>query len=65
MTRAASTRALVRVNAAVNAIGVFPALTAVGAVAVVNLTTLKWCMPVVRPSPSHEQALLEIVGNNS
>jgi len=22
-------------------------------------------MPVVRPSPSHEQALLEIVGNNS
>jgi len=65
MTRATSTRALVKVNAAVNAIGVFPALTAVAANAVVKLTTLRWCMPVVRPSPSHEQALLEIVGNNS
>jgi len=65
MTRANSTRALVRVNAAVGAIGVFPALTAVANDAVVNLTTLRWVMPVVRLSPSHEQALLEIVGNNS
>jgi len=65
MTRNTSTKALVTVNAAVNAIGVFPALTAVGADAVVNLTTLRWCMPVVRPSPSHEQALLEMFGNNS
>jgi len=64
MTRTISTRALFRVNAAVAANGVFPALTAVPNDAVVNITT-RWVMPVVRPSPSHEQALLEIVGNNS
>jgi len=65
MTRATSTRALVRSAANLGANGSFPAVTAVANDAVVNLTTLRWCMPVVRPSPSHEQALLEIVGNNS
>jgi len=65
MTRTNSNRALFRVNNAISANGIFPALTAANADAVVNITTLRWCMPVVRPSPSHEQALLEIVGNNS
>jgi len=65
MTRTNSTRALVRSAANLAANGSFPAITAVAADAVVNSTTLRWCMPVVRPSPSHEQALLEIVGNNS
>jgi len=66
MTRTTATRALFRTNnAAIAANGVFPALTAVNVDAVVNISTLRWCVPVVRPSPSHEQALLEIVGNNS
>jgi len=68
MTRTSSLRALFRnannINAAAAA-GIYPATTAVANDAVVILTTLRWCMPVVRPSPSHEQALLEIVGNNS
>jgi len=66
MTRTTSTRALFRsgadITAAPAAGAIYPATTAE---AVVNLTTLRWCMPVVRPSPSHEQALLEIVENNS
>jgi len=41
------------------------ALTTVANDAFINLTTLRWVMPIVRPSPSHEQALLEIVGNKS
>jgi len=65
MTRTYSTRALFRSAGAIAANGVFPALTAVANDAVINITTLRWVMPVVRPSPSHEQALLEIVGNNS
>jgi len=67
MTKTNSTRALFRSAANINAaaVEIYPAKTAVAADAVVNLTTLRWCMPVVRPSPSHEQALLEIVGNNS
>jgi len=65
MTRANSTRALYRSGPAIAATGVFQQLTASPADGVINLTTLRWVMPVVRPSPSHEQALLEIVGNNS
>jgi len=67
MTRATSTRALFRSGLAADiaASGIFPALTQVAADGTINLTTLRWVMPVVRPSPSHEQALLEIVGNNS
>jgi len=53
------------VGAAVAGNGAFPALTPSVNDATINLTTLRWVMPVVRPSPSHEQALLEIVGNNS
>lgn len=67
MTRATSTRALVRVNAAIAANGVLTpvaGLTAVAADAVINLTTLRWVMPVVRPSPMNEQTLLSIVGNS-
>jgi len=60
-----STKALYRVNANNNATGSFPAISAAANNAVVNISTLRWIMPVVRPSPSHEQALLEIVGNNS
>jgi len=66
MTRATATRALFRTNNAAIAVnGIFSASTAVNVDAYVNITTLRWCMPVVRPSSSHEQALLEIVGNNS
>jgi len=65
MTRTNSNRALYRVNAAIPANGSFIATKAVPTEASVNITTLRWVMPVVRPSPSHEQALLEIVGNNS
>jgi len=67
MTRSNSTRALFRSVADISAVvnGIYHVTTAVGNEAVVNLTTLRWYMPVVRPSPSHEQALLEIVGSNS
>jgi len=65
MTRTTSTRALCRSAAAVPANGSFQVTTATAGEANVTITTLRWCMPVVRPSPSHEQALLEIVGNNS
>jgi len=65
MTRATSTRALFRSAAPINAVWIFPALTAVAVDGAINFTALRWVMPVVRPSPSHEQALLEIVGNNS
>jgi len=65
MTRTVSTKALYRSAAAIVANGSFAATTAVGAEANVNITILRWCMPVVRPSPSNEQALLEIVGNIS
>jgi len=67
MTRATSGRALSRsgLAAGIAASGMFPALTQVAANGTINLPTLRWVMPVVRPSPSHEQALLEIVGNNS
>jgi len=65
MTRANSTRALFRTAAAIAATSVFQQLTASPADGVINLSTLRWAVPVVRPSPSHEQALLEIVGNNS
>jgi len=65
MTRTNSTKALFRSAANIVANGSFPATTAVANDAVVNISTLRWVMPVVRPSPSHEQALLEIVGNNS
>jgi len=67
MTRTTATTALFRSNVAagITANGIFPALTEVGDDAYVNITTLRWCMLVVRPSPSHEQALLEIVGINS
>jgi len=67
MTRTNSTRALFRSAANINAAAarIYPATTAVANDAIVNLTTFRWCMPNVRPSPSHEQALLEIVGNNS
>jgi len=67
MTRTNSTRALFRSAdaAGIAANGVFPALTTAANDAVINITTLRWVMPVVRPSPSHEQALLEIVGSNS
>jgi len=41
MTRTNITRSLVRINAAVAANGLFPALTAAAADAVVNLTTLR------------------------
>jgi len=66
MTRTNSTTALFRSAAAAGILanGLFPALTTVANDAVVNLTTLRWVIPVVRPSPSHEQALLEVVGNN-
>jgi len=66
MTRTGSLRALNRLGAGIDANTITDALTTTGAVdEFINLTTLRWCMPVVRPSPSHEQALLEIVGNNS
>jgi len=67
MTRTTSTRALFRsgLAAGIAASGIFPALTAVANDGTINLTTLRWVMPVVRPSPSHEQTLLEIVGINS
>jgi len=65
MNRSNTTRALFRSAAAIAATGVFQQLVASPADGVINLSTLRWVMPVVRPSPSHEQALLEIVGNNS
>jgi len=67
MTRATSTRALFRsgLAAGIVASDLFPQLAAAAADRTINLTTLRWVMPVVQPSPSHEQALLEIVGNNS
>jgi len=64
MTRASSLRALVR-GGAIVANTVTDALAAAGVDGATTLTTLRWVMLVVRPSPSHEQALLEIVGNNS
>jgi len=67
MTRTTATRALYRPTAAagIPVNGSFPATTTTNSEANVIITILRWCMPVVRPSPSHEQALLEIVGNNS
>jgi len=66
MTRTGSLRALNRLGAAIDANTITDALTTTGANdGTIVLSTLRWCMPVVRPSPSHEQALLEIVGNNS
>jgi len=72
MTRTGSIRCLNRFNTAggIAANTVTDALTVTGAAGVANdalitITTLRWRLPVVRPSPSHEQALLEVVGNNS
>jgi len=66
MTRTNSARALFRSIAAnITNNGLTPDLVAANNDATINLTTLRCVMPVVRPSPSHEQALLEIVGNNS
>jgi len=57
MTRTTSLRSLHKsgadITAAPAAGAIYPATTAVANDAVVNLTTLRWCMPVVRPSPSH------------
>jgi len=64
ITRGVGLRAIIR-GWAIAANTATDALTAAGADGVINLTTLRWCMTVVRPSPLHEQALLEIVGNNS
>jgi len=67
MTRTTATRALTRsvATAGIPVNGSYAATTTKNSEANVNITILRWCMPVVRPSPSHEQALLEIVGNNS
>jgi len=59
-----STRALFRSAAVIADNGVFVTTAAAGADATVTLSILRWVMPVVRLGPSHEQALLEIVGNN-
>jgi len=69
MTRSNGSRALVRTGdaAGVVANNITDALTQVNNDAFINLTTLRWVLPIVRPSPSHELTLLlfEIVGNNS
>jgi len=65
MTRTTATRALTRSIANIPVNRSYAATTFTNSEANVNITILRWCMPVVRPSPSREQALLEIVGNNS
>ena len=63
LTRTNNTRALLRVNGAVAASGIFPALVAFGADAAVNISTLKWCMPYVTPSSDSQLSLMEIISN--
>lgn len=61
LTRTNSTRALFRTNNAVAVNGVFPALVALANDAVVNISTLKWCMPYVTPSSDKLANLMEVI----
>ena len=61
LTRTNSTRALFRTNNAVAVNGMFPALVALAKDAVVNISTLKWCMPYVTPSSGKLAVLMKII----
>lgn len=61
LTRGSNTRALLRVNAAVDAAGNFAAAVALANDAKIVLTTLKWCMPSVQPSAIKTMELLDVI----
>ena len=61
LTRTNNTRALFRINNAVNASGELPALVAAANDVKVNITTLKWVMPYVRPSLEKQNELMKII----
>ena len=61
LTRTTDTRALIRVNAAVEAAGIYPAAAALANDAKVVLSAVKWCMPEVRPSVPSQVALKKFI----
>ena len=61
LTRTTDTRALMRVNAAVEASGLYPAAVALANDAKVVLSAVKWCMPEVRPSVPSQVALKKFI----
>jgi len=61
LTRTTSTRALMRVNGAIAASGIYPAAVALANDAKVVLSSVRWCMPEVRPSISSQVALKKFI----